>query len=41
VHAIRTGFPERQSELEQLARADGHPLVVRETQATRPEMVTA
>ena len=41
VHAIRTGFPERQSELEQLARADGHPLVLRETQATRAEMVTA
>ena len=32
VHAIRTGFPESQPELEQLAQADGHPLVLREVQ---------
>jgi hypothetical protein len=32
VHAIRTGFPERQSEIESLAKGDGHPLVLRETQ---------
>jgi hypothetical protein len=32
VHAIRTGFPERQSEINRLAEADGHPLLLRETQ---------
>jgi hypothetical protein len=32
LHAIRTSFPERQPEIETLARADGHPLVLRETQ---------
>jgi hypothetical protein len=32
VHALRTGFPESAPELEQLAKADGHPLVLRETQ---------
>ena len=32
VHAIRTGFPERQPEIEKLAKADGHPLVLRETE---------
>jgi hypothetical protein len=32
VHAIRTGFPERQPEIESLAKADGHPMVLRETQ---------
>lgn len=30
VHAIRTGFPERQPEIEKLAEADGHALVLRE-----------
>ncbi len=38
VHAIRTGFPERQPELDGLARADGHPLVLRETQKAASEM---
>lgn len=37
VHAIRTGFPERQPEVESLAEADGHPLVQREAQAGRPQ----
>lgn len=37
VHAIRTGFPERQPEIEKLAKADGHPLVLRETQMARSE----
>jgi hypothetical protein len=32
VHAIRTGFPEREPELARLAQADGHPLVLREVQ---------
>ena len=31
VHAIRTGFPEHQPEIERLAKADGHPLVLRQT----------
>lgn len=30
LHAIRTGFPGRQPEVESIARADGHPLVLRE-----------
>jgi hypothetical protein len=30
LHAIRTGFPERQPEVEAVARSDGHPLVLRE-----------
>jgi hypothetical protein len=30
LHAIRTGFPERQPEIETIAQADGHPLVLRE-----------
>jgi len=34
VHAIRTGFPERQPEIATLAEADGHPLLLREAQAT-------
>jgi hypothetical protein len=38
VHAIRTGFPERQPEIEGLARADGHPLVLRETQRAASEI---
>jgi len=33
MHAIRTGFPEARPELEQLAQADGHPLVLREVQS--------
>lgn len=32
LHAIRTGFPERQPEIESLAEADRHPLVLREAQ---------
>jgi hypothetical protein len=41
VHAIGTGFPERRPEIVKLAQADGHPLVLRETQmvlskTTRP-----
>jgi hypothetical protein len=35
LHAIATGFPERQPEIDTLANADGHPLVLREAQATR------
>ncbi len=35
LHAIRAGFPERQPEIAALARADGHPLVLREA-AERP-----
>ena len=37
VHAIRTGFPERQPEIEKLASADGHPLVLRETRTAQPD----
>jgi hypothetical protein len=33
LHAIGTGFPERQPEFEALAKADGHPLVLRELQS--------
>jgi hypothetical protein len=32
LHALRTGFPERELEFAQLAQADGHPLVLREIQ---------
>ncbi|MGH6889879.1 MAG: hypothetical protein ACREHF_11915 [Rhizomicrobium sp.] len=32
LHSIRTGFPERRSEIERLAEADGHPLVLRQAQ---------
>jgi hypothetical protein len=38
VHAIRTGFPERQPEIEGLARADGHPLVLREAEMAASEI---
>ncbi|HEX4081279.1 MAG TPA: hypothetical protein VHX61_20640 [Rhizomicrobium sp.] len=31
MHAIGTGFPERRPEIESLAEADGHPLVLRES----------
>ena len=41
VHAIRTGFPERQPEIETLAKADGHPLVLRELRASGPEAAQA
>jgi hypothetical protein len=34
VQAIRTGFPERQPEIEGLASADGHPLVLRAASGT-------
>jgi len=37
VHAIVTAFPDRQPELESLARADGHPLVLRETRTAASE----
>jgi hypothetical protein len=40
VHAIRTAFPESEPELKTLAKADGHPLVLREIQPTL-EAVTA
>ena len=30
LHAIRTGFPERNAEIAQIARVDGHPVVLRE-----------
>ena len=33
VQAIRRGFPDRQPELERLAKADGHPLVLGETRS--------
>jgi len=32
-HAIRTGFPQRLPEIQSLAQADGHPLVLRETRS--------
>jgi hypothetical protein len=32
LRAIRTGFPERHSEIEQVAEADGHAVVIREAQ---------
>jgi hypothetical protein len=41
MHAITTGFPERRSEIESLAEADGHPLVLRETRVTSSEMPVA
>jgi hypothetical protein len=34
IHAIRTGFPERQPEIEKLAQSDGHALVLREAHPT-------
>ncbi|HEX4157243.1 MAG TPA: hypothetical protein VHY79_02110 [Rhizomicrobium sp.] len=37
MRAIGTGFPERQHEIERLAEADGHPLVVREARFTPTE----
>jgi hypothetical protein len=41
LHAIRTGFPERQQEIESVARADGHPLVLRETRTESSEIPAA
>jgi hypothetical protein len=41
MRAIGTGFPERQSEIESLAAADGHPLVVREARFTPSGMSIA
>jgi hypothetical protein len=38
VHAIRMGFPERRPEIEGLARADGHPLVLREAEMAASEI---
>jgi hypothetical protein len=40
VHAIRTGFPERQPEIERLAKTDGHPLVLREAHTTDSKSVS-
>jgi hypothetical protein len=36
LHAVRTGFPERQSEISEVAEADGNPLVRREASGTLP-----
>jgi hypothetical protein len=36
LRAIRTGFPDSQAEIESLAAADGHPLVLRETRTDAP-----
>ncbi len=41
LHAIGTGFPERRQEIESLAEADGHPLVLREARITSPETPVA
>ncbi|HEY2013240.1 MAG TPA: hypothetical protein VGH38_07040 [Bryobacteraceae bacterium] len=41
VHAIRTGFPESEPELEELAKADGHPLVLRELQPAALQVAAA
>jgi hypothetical protein len=41
MHAIGTGFPERRPEIESLAEADGHPLVLRETRITPSETPSA
>jgi hypothetical protein len=38
MHAIHTGFPERRTEIESLAEADGHPLVLREARIASSEM---